>query len=81
MTLLGCHEVEPFEQPVERIPPDGVGDVTPERALERVRLEQASVEEWDGAEEAGGAAAFCRWAVERAEEQRPEQVAMDPPLA
>ena len=74
MTLLGCHEVEPFEQPVERIPPDGVGDVTPERSLERVRLEQATVEEWDGAEEARGAA-------ERAEEQRPEQVAMDPPLA
>ena len=43
-------EVEPLEQPVERIAPERVGNVAPEHALERVRLEQAAVEKRNRAE-------------------------------
>jgi len=62
--MLRDDEVEALEEPVECLAPDGIRDVSPERALQRMRLEQAAVEEGDPAERAGAAAPLGRRAVE-----------------
>ena len=43
-------EVKPLEELVERIPPKLVGDVGPKPSLQRVGLEEAAVEKWNGTE-------------------------------
>ena len=77
---LHYREVKPLEELVERISPQRIGDVGPKASLQRVGLEQAAVEEWNGAERSGGPAPQVSGAVQRAEEERPEQVAVEPPL-
>ncbi len=48
-------EVEPLEQPVERVSPERIGNVAAEAPLERVRFEQPAVEEGNRAEPGGDA--------------------------
>ena len=71
-------EVEPLEQPVERVSPERIGNVAAEAPLEGVRLEQPAIEEGNRAELGGDAPSLCRRAIERAEEERSQQVAVEP---
>src|SRR5688572_9785692 len=75
---LGDGEVKPLEQPIERLAPEIVGNVAGEPTLQGMRLEQPTVEKGDGTKCRRGAAAFVGRAVERAEEERSQQISMYP---
>jgi hypothetical protein len=73
-------KVKSLEQPVERISPELVGDVCPKPSLQGVRFEEAAVQEWNWAKGYAGSAAILWRAIQSAEEQWAEEVAMDPPV-
>ena len=74
--LIHC-EGEPFEQMVEGISPDRVGDFAAPLALHGVWLEKATIEERDSTKATGSAPGFGP-AIESAEEERLKQVSMEP---
>jgi hypothetical protein len=47
---LHHREVKPLKELVKRVSPESIRDIGPEASFQRVRLEQAPVEEWNGAE-------------------------------
>jgi hypothetical protein len=47
--IFGYREMESLEQLIERITPEIISDVSLEPALQRVRLEQPSIQEGNGA--------------------------------
>ena len=55
----------------------GVGNLAPPLALQRVRLEETAVEEWDSPEAAARPPRFGA-TIERAEEERLKQIAVQP---
>ncbi|HZJ72550.1 MAG TPA: hypothetical protein VFF36_16570, partial [Planctomycetota bacterium] len=69
-------EVEALEEIVEGIAPDGIRQVRGPLLLQRVRREQAAVEKWDVPEPSRRRRTDVQRAVERAEEERPQQVAV-----
>jgi len=60
---------------VEGVSPDGVGNLAPPLALERMRLKETAIQEGDSPKASSSASRF-RATIERAEEQWLEQVAV-----
>ena len=75
ITLPGG-EVECLEQRVKRIAPRRRRDVHLPPPLEEVWLEKSTVEKGDPAEPPGNRPSLCQRPVQRAEEERPQEVAM-----
>src|SRR5713101_5324215 len=72
-------EGEALEEGIEPLAPDRVGQVGPPAVLERVRLEEPAVQEWDAPEPSWNPAPLRGRPVERAEEERPKQIALQVP--
>jgi len=60
---------------VEGVSPDGIGNLAPPLALEKVRLKETAIQEGDSPEASSSASRFGA-AIERAEEQWLKQVAV-----
>jgi hypothetical protein len=69
--------VKPLEKPVERIPPEIVGDIRWISPLERVRFEQSPIQERNGSEHEGTFAPDFDGLVESTKEERAQQIALD----
>ncbi len=63
-----------LEEPIERHSPDLVRDVASDKTLERVRLEQTSVQEGDRPKSSGPTSPLGDGSVECSEEERLEEV-------
>jgi hypothetical protein len=68
-----------LEELVKGVAPDDVGNVRPATSFEGVRLEQASIEKGNSPELKSQAASTRPGTIQGAEEERPQEVAMDSP--
>ena len=74
-SVLIHRERETLEQMVEGVSPDGIGNLAPPLALEKVRLKETAIQEGDSPEASSSASRFGA-TIERAEEQWLKQVAV-----